>query len=77
MNILWTDGNDFSSAQSRALLNTKLVEFEERDVSGNFWSKEDFYKEYPNRSIPLTIFDDKVIGGWDDLFWFYANQCRV
>jgi len=66
MNILWTDGNDFPSAQSRALLNTKLVEFEERDVSGNFWSKEDFY-----------IFDENVIGGWDDLFWFYANQCRV
>lgn len=71
MNIFWSDGNDWKSSQSRALLNTKSVEFEERDVTGLFWTKEDFYKEYPNQTLPLIIFDDTVIGGWDEIFNYY------
>jgi glutaredoxin len=71
MNIFWSDGKEWKSVQSRALLNTKLVEFEERDVTGLFWTKEDFYKEYPNQTLPLIIFDDEVIGGWDELFNYY------
>ena len=46
MNIFWSEGNEWASAQSIALLNTKLVTYDERDVTGHFWTKEDFYKEH-------------------------------
>jgi hypothetical protein len=71
MNIFWSEGNNWASSQSRALLNTKLVEYEERDVCGLFWTKDDFYKEYPNATLPLIILEGKIINGWEGLFDYY------
>jgi hypothetical protein len=71
MNIFWSEGNNWASAQSRALLNTKLVEYEERDVNGLFWTKDDFYKEYPNAVLPLIVLEGKIIRGWEGLFDYY------
>ena len=73
MNIFWSEGNEWASAQSRALLNTKLVTYEERDVTGHFWTKEDFYKEHPNSTLPLVVIDEKIISGWNQLFSYYAQ----
>lgn len=73
MNIFWSNGNNWQSIQSRALLNTKLVKYEERDVTGPFWTKSDFYKEHPNNALPLVVFDGETIGGWQELFNYYAQ----
>jgi hypothetical protein len=73
MNIFWSEGIKWSSAQSRALLNTKLVTYEERDVTSHFWTKDDFYKEHPNSLLPLVVLDEKIISGWNQLFSYYAQ----
>ena len=74
MNIFWSNGKDWASAQSRALLNTKLVTYEGRDVTSHFWTKDDFYKAHPNSSLPLIVFDENIIGGWQQLFSYYAHN---
>jgi hypothetical protein len=71
MNVIWTNGNDWASSQSRALLNTKLVEYEERDVRGPFWTKDDLYKEHPNAILPLIVLEGEIIKGWEELFNHY------
>jgi|15BtaG_2_1085339.scaffolds.fasta_scaffold00860_2 hypothetical protein len=74
MNIFWSDGLDKKTSKLRELLNDNLTVVEERDVTGPFWSKYDFYKERPNRSLPLLVLDNDIICNLEELLSHYAQS---
>ena len=53
--------------QAKALLESKGIEFEERNVSRD-WTKEQLLEVVPNaRTLPQIFLDDKLVGGFTEL----------
>jgi glutaredoxin 3 len=53
--------------QAKALLESRGIEFEERNVSKD-WTKEQLLEAVPNaRTLPQIFLDDKLVGGFTEL----------
>ena len=53
--------------QAKALLESKGIKFEERNVSKD-WTKEQLLAAVPNaRTLPQIFLDDNYIGGFTEL----------
>ena len=53
--------------QAKALLESKGIEFEERNVSTD-WTKEQLLEAVPTaRTLPQIFLDDNYIGGFTEL----------
>jgi glutaredoxin 3 len=53
--------------QAKALLESKGIEFEERNVSKD-WTREQLLEVVPNaRTLPQIFLDDKLVGGFTEL----------
>jgi glutaredoxin len=53
--------------QAKALLESRGIEFEERNVS-NDWTKEQLLEAVPTaRTLPQIFLDDNYIGGFTEL----------
>jgi glutaredoxin len=53
--------------QAKALLESKGINFEERNVSKD-WTREQLLAAVPNaRTLPQIFLDDKLIGGFTEL----------
>jgi len=53
--------------QAKALLESRGIEFEERNVSTN-WTKEQLLEAVPTaRTLPQIFLDDNYIGGFTEL----------
>jgi glutaredoxin 3 len=53
--------------QAKALLESKGIEFEERNVSKD-WTREQLLEAVPNaRTLPQIFLDDKLVGGFTEL----------
>ena len=65
--VVWSKNQCPFCVQAKALLESKGIEFEERNVS-NSWTKEQLLEAVPTaRTLPQIFLDDNYIGGFTEL----------
>jgi glutaredoxin len=65
--IVWSKENCPYCLQAKALLESRGIEFEERNVSKD-WTKEQLLAAVPTaRTLPQIFLDDNYIGGFVEL----------
>jgi len=65
--IVWSKENCPYCLQAKALLESRGIEFEERNVSKE-WTREQLLEAVPDaRTLPQIFLDDKLIGGFTEL----------
>ena len=65
--IVWSKDACPFCVQAKALLESRDIEFEERNVSKD-WTREQLLEAVPNaRTLPQIFLDEQYIGGFTDL----------
>jgi glutaredoxin 3 len=65
--VVWSKDACPFCVQAKALLESKGIEFEERNVSKD-WTKDQLLEAVPNaRTLPQIFLDDKLVGGFTEL----------
>ena len=65
--IVWSKDACPFCVQAKALLESKGIKFEERNVSKD-WTREQLLAAVPNaRTLPQIFLDDKLVGGFTEL----------
>ena len=66
--IVWSKDACPFCVQAKALLESKGIEFEERNISNGEWSKEQLLEAVPTaRTMPQIFLDDAHVGGFTEL----------
>jgi glutaredoxin 3 len=65
--VVWSKNACPFCVQAKALLESKGIEYEERNVQKD-WTKEQLLEAVPDaRTLPQIFLDDKYIGGFTEL----------
>ena len=65
--VVWSKDGCSHCVQAKALLESKGIKFEERNVSKD-WTREQLLEAVPNaRTLPQIFVDEQLIGGFTDL----------
>ena len=65
--IVWSKDQCPYCDQAKALLTSRNIEFEERNVSHD-WTREQLLEAVPNaRSVPQIFLDEELVGGFHEL----------
>jgi len=65
--IVWSKDQCPYCDQAKALLMSRNIEFEERNVSHD-WTREQLLEAVPNaRSVPQIFLDEELVGGFNEL----------
>ena len=65
--VVWSKDACPFCVQAKALLESRGIEFEERNVSKD-WTKEQLLEAVPTaRTLPQIILDEQYIGGFTEL----------
>ena len=65
--IVWSKDSCPYCDQAKALLKSRNIEFEERNVSQN-WTREQLLEAVPNaRTVPQIFLDEELVGGFNEL----------
>ena len=65
--VVWSKDSCPFCVQAKALLESKGIEFEERNVSKD-WTREQLLEAVPNaRTLPQIFLDEQHIGGFTEL----------
>ena len=65
--IVWSKDQCPFCVQAKALLESKGIEYEERNVSQD-WTKEQLLEAVPTaRTLPQIFLDDAHVGGFNEL----------
>jgi glutaredoxin len=66
--IVWSKDACPFCVQAKALLNSKGIELEERNIMHGTWTKEQLLEAVPDaRTLPQIFLDDNYIGGFTEL----------
>jgi glutaredoxin 3 len=66
--IVWSKDACPFCVQAKALLESRGIEFEERNIMSGTWTKEQLLEAVPNaRTLPQIFVDDKLVGGFTEL----------
>jgi glutaredoxin len=66
--IVWSKNNCPFCVQAKSLLKLKNIEFEERNINTETWTKEQLLEAVPDaRTLPQIFLDDNYIGGFTEL----------
>ena len=66
--VVWSKDACPFCVQAKALLESKGIEFEERNIMHGTWTKEQLLEAVPNaRTLPQIFLDDKLVGGFTEL----------
>lgn len=66
--IVWSKDDCGYCVMAKNLLKQKGYEYEERNISGGSWSKDDLLKEVPSaRTLPQILIDGVLVGGYTEL----------
>lgn len=72
--VIWSKDNCSFCVQAKALLESKGIEFEERNISQGNWTKEQLLEAVPTaRTMPQIFVDDTHVGGFTELRKFLTN----
>jgi glutaredoxin len=70
--IVWSKDNCTFCDQAKALLKSRNIEFEERNVSRD-WTREQLLEAVPNaRTVPQIFLDEELVGGFNELRQYLA-----
>ena len=65
--VVWSKDSCPFCVQAKALLESKGIKFEKRNVSKD-WTREQLLAAVPNaRTLPQIFLDDKLVGGFTEL----------
>jgi glutaredoxin 3 len=65
--IVWSKDQCPFCVQAKALLDSKGIEYEERNIMHD-WTKEQLLEAIPTaRTLPQILVDEKYIGGFNEL----------
>ena len=65
--IVWSKDQCPYCDQAKALLKSRNIEFEERNIMHG-WTKEQLLEAVPNaRTVPQIFLDDQLVGGFNEL----------
>jgi glutaredoxin len=65
--IVWSKDQCPYCDQAKALLKSRNIEFEERNVSRD-WTREQLLEAVPNaRAVPQIFLDEELVGGFNEL----------
>ena len=65
--IVWSKDACPFCVQAKALLESRGIDFEERNVSKE-WTREQLLEAVPDaRTLPQIFLDDKLVGGFTEL----------
>ena len=65
--LVWSKNGCTFCTQAKALLESKGIEFEERNISAD-WTREQLLEAVPTaRTLPQIFLDDNYIGGFTEL----------
>jgi len=65
--IVWSKDQCPYCDQAKALLKSRNIEFEERNIMKD-WTREQLLEAVPNaRTVPQIFLDDKLVGGFTEL----------
>jgi len=65
--LVWSKDSCPFCVQAKALLESRGIEFEERNVSKD-WTREQLLEAVPTaRTLPQIFLDNKLIGGFTEL----------
>jgi glutaredoxin len=65
--IVWSKDSCPYCDQAKALLKSRNIEFEERNVSQD-WTREQLLEAVPNaRTVPQIFLDEELVGGFNEL----------
>lgn len=66
--IVWSKNACPFCDQAKKLLDSKGIEYEERNLSAEKWTKEQLLEAVPTaRTLPQIFLDDNYIGGFTEL----------
>jgi glutaredoxin len=66
--VVWSKNACPFCDQAKKLLTLKNIEFEERNISNNEWTREQLLEAVPDaRTLPQIFLDDNYIGGFTEL----------
>ena len=72
--VVWSKDACPFCVQAKALLESKGIEFEERNISEGTWTKEQLLEAVPTaRTMPQIFVDDTHVGGFTELRKFLTN----
>jgi glutaredoxin len=64
--IVWSKNNCVICDRAKALLDSKKISYEERNIEGPDWTPSDFFEAIPNaRTFPQILIDGKYVGGYE------------
>ena len=65
--LIWTKDHCPYCVQAKALLESKGIEYEERNVSQD-WTREQLLEAVPTaRTLPQIFLDEEHVGGFNEL----------
>lgn len=66
--LVWSKNNCFYCLWAKKLLESKNIEFEERNIDSGDWTKEQLLEINGDiKTFPAIFFDDNYIGGFSEL----------
>lgn len=66
--IVWSKDQCPYCDQAKALLKSKNIEFEERNIMHGTWTKEQLLEAVPTaRTLPQIFLDEDYVGGFTEL----------
>ena len=65
--IVWSKDQCPYCVQAKALLESRGIEYEERNIN-NGWDKDDLLSAVPGaRTLPQIFLDEELVGGFNEL----------
>ena len=72
--IVWSKNQCPYCVQAKALLESRGIEYEERNINDG-WDREDLLAAVPGaRSVPQIFLDNELVGGFTELRTRLINQ---
>lgn len=66
--VVWSKNQCPYCDQAKALLKSRGIEFEERNIMTGTWTKENLLEAVPNaRTVPQIFINNQLIGGFTEL----------
>jgi len=66
--IVWSKDQCPYCTQAKALLESKGIEYEERNIMHGTWTREQLLEAVPTaRTLPQIFLDDEHVGGFTEL----------
>ena len=73
--IVWSKDQCTHCEQAKNLLKMKGCDYEERNITGSSWTKEQLLEKVPTaRTVPQIFIDDEYVGGFTDLKSFLSIE---